>query len=348
MTNNIFTLKEIKIEVTHRCKLACIHCSSDANPDCNREMQLDQCLSIITDSRELGAQKIALSGGEPLIWDHIAEAVCLSSSLGMEVTIYTSGFVPDVADMFKHLQRLGLHKVAFSLFGSDAPQHELITRVSGSFHATTNAAAIATDLGLETEFHFVPLSSNYRSLRNIAEFAKQLGVGKTSVLRFVPQGRGQLLSSGSLSRIQNIELKRMIEALRRDGYQIRTGSPYNFLMLNDLPICNSGVDRLVVSPDLRIYPCDAFKQVRSEEIVNTSKLSVLDQASLKECWENSPYLMAVRSTIAYGPGGACLLCGNLSRCGSGCLAQKFIASGTLDPITDPMCIHLQQETLIDE
>ena len=71
------------------------------------------------------------------------------------------------------------------------------------------------------------------------------------------------------------------------------GSPFNYLLLDDSPHCFSGIDRLIVGPDQRVFPCDAFKQVQAEELVGTNDLSVLSATcSLAQCWDNSPFLLS--------------------------------------------------------
>ena len=338
-----FFLNEIKIEVTHRCNLACIHCSSDAGPNCNREMNTGICLETLAAAVSMGVRTVAFSGGDPLIWDGICEAVKYSSTNNLQVTIYTSGYVQEAEKKLDLLRNNGLSKAVFSIFGPDSESHEHVTRVKGSFDATTSVISYLSKTNIETELHFVPLTHNYRSLRTIAELSRKLGASKVSILRFVPQGRGQLLTGGSLSKLQNMELKKTIETLRSEGHNIRTGSPYNFLMVNENPTCKSGIDRLIIAPDLRIYPCDAFKQIKAEEIVGTSELSRLDRATLEMCWQQSPYLHAVRKQALGELGKPCITCGNATSCASGCMAQKFLSYGTISGRPDPMCLASRME-----
>jgi MoaA/NifB/PqqE/SkfB family radical SAM enzyme len=117
---------------------------------------------------------------------------------------------------------------------------------------------------METEFHFVPLAHNFGELQAIAKQARELGVKRVSVLRLVPQGRGAEGADMQLTNEQNLELRKIILHLRTDGHCIRLGSPYNFLMLRDEPKCCAGIDRLTIGPDLRVFPCDAFKHIPPE------------------------------------------------------------------------------------
>ena len=337
-TEPSYQLRELKIEVTQKCPLACIHCSSDALPSSSVELDRDKCLEVLREAADMGVQEVTFSGGEPLAWLHTQEAVGCAASLGFDVSLYTSGCVDNVSPAFKTLRGKGLNRLVFSIFGADPQTHESITRVKGSLNATIRAIDAAAGQAIDTELHFVPLRSNYRSLRAVANLGKQLGVPRMSVLRFVPQGRGSLLADASLTRMQNLELKKAIQALRAEGYKIRTGSPYNFLMVSDRPTCSAGCDRLIVGPNLRIHPCDAFKQIDAEDIVGDDPFSSLGQASLQECWERSRYLALIREHLATGFDDPCDSCTCLEKCLSGCLAQKVIAAGALTKGPDPQCL----------
>lgn len=333
-----FILKEIKIELTHKCPLACIHCSSDASPDNMVQISTKKCLEIITEAADLGTRKMSFSGGEPLLWDGIEEVIAFASTKKMTTIVYSSGNIPYQSDKMERLVSSGTSRIVFSIFGSAAPSHERITRKMGSFNATIAAVEAAIRAGLIAEFHFVPLSINYKELPRVLGLATNLGVKRISILRFVAHGRGHLIKRYSLDRLQNLELKKIIETGRNNGIHIRTGSPYNFLLMNDQPECASGVDRIIIGPDLRIYPCDAFKQLKVEELVGTLDYSTLDRWSLSECWGKSPFLEAIRRYLMTDFEEPCINCNKLELCLSGCLAQKVLKSEDLRKQPDPMCI----------
>ena len=333
-----FTLHEFKIELTHRCDLNCIHCSSDARPSISTEMSLEDCIDILNQVTQIGVKEIAFSGGEPLIWPHINAAVKSAVDSGLQITIYTSGNCNRFKDKAKALQQHGAHRYIFSVFGASASSHERITRIKGSFEQTLKAMSDAREIGFATEVHFVPMSNNYRELKDVAILCKKYGALVVSVLRLVPQGRAALLRNQILNRIQNLELRQLIIDLRKSGYNIRTGSPYNFLMLSSNPKCCAGIDRIIIGPDLLLYPCDAFKQVKAEELIGTLKFSTLKEYDLRDCWENSPYLEAVREYLTTPFADPCASCQLLEKCLSGCLAQKVVAYGNLKKRTDPDCL----------
>jgi len=333
-----FMLAEFKIEVTYQCDLNCIHCSSDARPSNSLQVSREDCLRILSEAAQMGAREVAFSGGEPLLWSPIKEAVEHAAKRGMSITIYTSGNADGFEVKARKLHAGGATRFIFSVFGSTRESHERVTRKSGSFQRTREAMRAALSVGLTTEIHFVPMADNYRELSDVAKLAQGLGASRVSVLRLVPQGRAALLRGRTLSRIQNLELRRQILALRKSGMDVRTGSPYNVLMVNEKPACLAGIDRLIIGPDLRVYPCDAFKRIGAAELVRNEEWSSLSAVSLPECWERSPYLEAVRAYLTTDFAAPCKACGVLEQCLSGCLAQKAIGSGDLGKRPDPDCL----------
>jgi radical SAM protein with 4Fe4S-binding SPASM domain len=335
-----FNLKEIKVEVTYKCDLNCIHCSSDAHPSNSLEMSRNDCIRILSEAARMGVKDVAFSGGEPLLWPHICDVAELAVKLGLKVTIYTSGNVIDFRRQVNHLHGCGVTRSIFSIFGAVTENHERITRKSGSLERTKAAMRDALAVGMTTELHFVPMVGNYRELGDIADLAYQYGASCVSVLRLVPQGRAALLRGRILKRHQNIELRRQIINLRAKygpGF-VRTGSPYNFLMLKDSPGCFAAINRLIIGPDLYLYPCDAFKQIGAIDLVKTEDWSCLAGRSLLECWDKSPYLKVIREYLMTDFEEPCSTCNNLEQCVSGCLAQKTIANGVIAKKPDPDCL----------
>lgn len=331
-------LDEIKLEVTYECPLACVHCSSDAHPGCNLQMEEDSCVRILGEAANLGVRSVAFSGGEPLVWPYIMKCVEFAGTLFDDVDMYTTGNVDAFQEKVRELKGCGLSRMIFSVYAASEAVHDRITRVAQSYSRTIDALAFADSIGLATEIHFVLTSHNHTELRSICELARQIGANAVSVLRLVPQGRGALFD-GALTKEQIRSAIASIRQLRKEGYAIRTGSPMNVFGLNDDPECKAAIDRLIVSPDLRVSPCDAFKQVDAEKIAGTSDESSLRCRPLQECWTQSPYLNRVREVLGSTPTGNCAACANFANCGTGCLAQKYIASGVLSRTPDPDCLR---------
>jgi len=59
-------LKELVIEVTQKCPMQCIYCSTNAGPDKECELPINTVKRVIVDAAKMGVETIAISGGEPL------------------------------------------------------------------------------------------------------------------------------------------------------------------------------------------------------------------------------------------------------------------------------------------
>ncbi len=181
-------LEEVKIELTKNCALSCIHCSSNASPNNPIQLTREVVLSLVSQAAKLHVKSVVFSGGEPLLWPWIEEAVRSCSILGLHSSIYSTGInrTGNGAEEIMALTKRGLSKVILSLYSPFKNQHEGITRTLGSFDKTV---AVMQELGknhIEREIHFVPLKLNYKHLTQFIELASDLGIPKVSILRFVP------------------------------------------------------------------------------------------------------------------------------------------------------------------
>ena len=342
-------LEEIKIELTKDCPLSCIHCSSNASSGNQLQLTREVVLSLLNQASELEVKSIVLSGGEPLLWPWITDAVKACSTLGLRSSIYSTGInlTDDGAKEIVALTNHGLSRVIFSLYSPFKPQHEGITRKSGSFDKTLTVMQELGKTRIEREIHFVPLKVNYKHLAQLIELAKDSGISKVSILRFVPQGRGVVLkkSREMLTHKETVELRKLILNCREHyDIEIRLGSPYNILLLNDEIDCIAARKTLCIGPNGNIYPCDAFKNIEPSEIGLDDTYHNILEHSLGECWTQSKYLNTIRRYLSTPFGQPCAHCLYLKHCKSGCLAQKVIEQesiedGNIIKRPDPLCLR---------
>lgn len=334
---NIYSLDEIKLELSYKCHMNCIHCSSEGSRDKETSISPKKAKEIINSAATLKVKTISLSGGEPLLWNSFEELVKYLKTKNIKSKIYTSGTIDDFNDLLSLFSDENL-TIIFSLYSGNPKIHDKITGIKGSFDRTKTAIQNSVENNIKSEIHYVPLSINYRDLRSIAELSRALGIQKVSVLRFVPQGRGANKDYLILNREQNIKLKNEIIALRNEGYRIRTGSPFNFLFTNKQPTCTSGMNKLIVAPNLSIYPCDAFKRISAQDFVGHDEYSSLIKHDLVECWSKSRYLALIRRIIDSELEEPCKSCSEKKSCRGGCLGQKVIHNNTFDFTCDPSCL----------
>ena len=342
-------LEEVKIELTKNCPLSCIHCSSNASSGNPVQLTREAVLSLVSQAAELQVKSIVFSGGEPLLWPWILDAIRACNAHGLHSSIYSTGInlTDDGAKEIIALTQHGLSKVIFSLFSPFKNQHEGITRTLGSFDKTV---AVMQELGInhiEREIHFVPLKLNYKHLVKLIELAKDFEIPQVSILRFVPQGRGVILkeSHEMLMHKETVELRKLIlDCKEHYEVNIRLGSPYNILILNEEVDCIAARKTLSIGPNGNIYPCDAFKNIEPSEIGLNDPYHNILQHSLNECWKQSQYLNTIRRYLTTPFEEPCSHCSYLKQCKSGCLAQKVIKQesiedGNIVKRADPLCLR---------
>lgn len=322
-------LRELKLELTQQCPLACVHCSTDSHRKRTSALTEETVIRLLHEGSCLGLEKVAFTGGEPLLVPYLSEVIRESSSLGIQSSLYTCGAADSELNPLNlqtgiTLAEAGLGKFIFSLYSHRADLHNSVTRYQ-SFGTTIAALQTALKTSVAVEIHFVAMRRNFRHLTDLVEAAARWGVHRLSVLRFVPQGRANNIADREdLTPDEMHELRDSITAARAAYPQVnvRAGSPYNVLGIGYTP-CDAAQEVLVVNHRGQIFPCDAFKNVNYHD---PKFGSVLDR-SLKEVWEKSAYLNHVREELAAGPIIECGSCAELSGCKSGCLAQKVISDG---------------------
>jgi pyrroloquinoline quinone biosynthesis protein E len=319
-------LNELKIELTQECPLACIHCSTRSNRFTKSALPPELVKRLLREAREMGAKKVALTGGEPLVYRELPEVLRAASSLGLAPSLYTTGIKDNVLNPLdcgdaRRLKAAGLERVIFSVYAAAAKIHESITGFP-SFEPTVKAVQNCVQAGLRVEFHFVPLRRNYLQFGEVVRLAESLGVPRVSALRFVPHGRGAMIAgTEELTAGAYREFRELVEQSRvRQTVQVRLGAPLNILRLEHA-CCDAAQDIVVADHRGRVFPCDAFKGTDFPDPVYGS----ITHNSLSSVWERSSYLEAARRLHAERRNGC-------SSCPTGCMAQEAVRQGGLQQL----------------
>ena len=127
MTNKLISqpLNELCIEITGRCLMNCMHCSSLSSSFNQQEISLNKFKSLLKDAKLLGTQIVELSGGEPLLHSQINNII-KEAKRDYEVHLYTSGFIGEKnlsgisQSQLSSFSELGLDKIIFNLQGASS------------------------------------------------------------------------------------------------------------------------------------------------------------------------------------------------------------------------------------
>src|ERR1035437_215565 len=149
-------LRQVFVYMTDQCNLRCSHCFYKPRLTTEpRELASDVLFGLLHLFAELGARKLSLLGGEPMLygrssgnaplWNVVREAHRLGFTY---VRVVTNGLAPAAA--YRQLSLAGLDELTISLEG-DTPELNDRLRGPGTFRSAVGAVTAAADLGLPVQ-----------------------------------------------------------------------------------------------------------------------------------------------------------------------------------------------------
>lgn len=342
-SRNHYFLNELTFEITKKCPMKCILCSSNGGTRCSREFSLNEIKKIIEDSISLGTIHINISGGEPFSHPHLFDICKYIKEKGISVDIYSCGNIEKEDGTLKplenktlvNLKKIGIDKIIFSIHGDNESIHDYITTKKGSFSNLIESVKRANFNKMYVEMHFVPTKLNYKSLPKVICLTKKLNVKKLSILRFVPQGRGWI--NKELLELKSkdiIEIKNILWTVEKNtkGEKLRVGSPFNCFHLDNQTICSAGIDKATIKADGLVFPCVSMKDFITDEPDNS-----IWNRPLSNIWNDSKlFNLARASKRIIEEESSCKKCLYFNKCGGGCLTQRLISNRLEDK--DPYCL----------
>jgi len=179
-------------ETTQACDLACLHCRACAVPQRDPlELSTAEARQLIADICRFGRPLFVLTGGDPLKRSDTMEIVRYGVDAGLRVALTPSGTPLMTPQVLQELHDAGLSRLAVSLDGATAAQHDGFRGVAGSFDWTIRMLETARTLGLSTQINTTISSHNVDDLENLIALMTELGIALWSVFFIVPVGRAR-------------------------------------------------------------------------------------------------------------------------------------------------------------
>jgi radical SAM protein len=179
-------------EATQACDLACLHCRACAVPQRDpRELSTDEAKRLIDDIRRFGRPLLVLTGGDPLKRPDAVELVRYGVDAGLRVALTPSGTPLMTPRVLGELHDAGMSRLAVSLDGATAAQHDAFRGVAGSFDWTIRMLETARSLGLSTQINTTISRHNVYDLESLIALMTGLGIALWSVFFIGPVGRAR-------------------------------------------------------------------------------------------------------------------------------------------------------------
>jgi MoaA/NifB/PqqE/SkfB family radical SAM enzyme len=137
--------ESLSIEVTNHCKSACRHCFVRARLSEASSLSFEFAKKIIEEGYNIGYRHLHITGGEPLLWQSLFDALDFAFGAGYQtVFLNTNGiFLTESINRLSEYEGLSL---SVSLEGTEAFHNQL--RGEGSYRQTVKNIERALDAGL--------------------------------------------------------------------------------------------------------------------------------------------------------------------------------------------------------
>ena len=190
----------IRISVTDRCNLRCIYCMPQTRKTYLGQEELltyDEIVKLAGIYRSLGIKNVKLTGGEPLVREHVDELIFrLKEECGMEkVTLTTNGIF--LEQQLDGLVKAGLDGVNISLDTLNPEHYNSFTGVchmdrnpsDGNLEAVLRGMRKAQQAGISVKLNCVLMHQTREELLALAELAK--GSINVRFIELMPIGQGK-------------------------------------------------------------------------------------------------------------------------------------------------------------
>ena len=191
-------LRDLRISVTDRCNFRCVYCMpKEVFGGDFQFLEREQLLTFEEITRlarvfvTLGAEKIRITGGEPLVRRDLERLIAMLSSIpGVDLTLTTNGSL--LARQAQALKDAGLQRVTVSLDSLDDAVFKAMNAVDFPVAKVLEGIGVAAAVGLApikinmvvkrgmNEHSIVPMARYFKGTGHILRFIEYMDVGHTN------------------------------------------------------------------------------------------------------------------------------------------------------------------------
>ncbi len=266
-------IRDLRISVTDRCNFRCIYCMP--KEFFGREYEFLKRAELLTFEEiarltqifnTLGAKKVRITGGEPLIRRDIEDLISLLSTIpDLDLTLTTNGSL--LAQKASALREAGLKRVTVSLDALDDETFKAMNDVNFPVESVLKGIKAASEVGLNpvkinmvvkrgiNENSILPMARHFRNSGHVLRFIEYMDVGNTNGWRL-----DQVVSINEILGIidnefpiESLEPNYQGEVAKRWVYKDGAGE-IGVIASVTTPFCGN-CTRIRLSAEGRLYTC---------------------------------------------------------------------------------------------
>ncbi len=334
--NAEYQLNSIYLYLTDRCNLRCRHCwieplYYEGRKDNSAEFDLKFLKKAIEDAKEIGLNRVKLTGGEPFLRRDILDIVAYLRAQNITVDIETNGTLID-KETVEVLKVNCVNQVSVSLDSMTEEQHEIFRGVKGCYHDAVNGLSLLADSGINTQLIMTLYKENVSEIERLVKLSSRMGVGSVKINPVMPTGRGKRF----FEEEENVEFGDLIKIDRWIEEELM--SKYKIDIHFDIPI---GLKSLKCIRTRQLFECNLFNIIgilsdgtislcgigQTETALNMGNIAVDD---IRDVWASNAILQKLRKDIPRNLEGICGRCIFKFRCRGACRACAYGLTGSLN------------------
>ncbi|NQU76346.1 MAG: radical SAM protein [Planctomycetes bacterium] len=203
---------------TNKCNMMCRHCYQDSQPaHMQDELTLQEKLDVVDQLGRLYVPMLALAGGEPTMSPHLLAVLHRARQYQIHTTVATNGSTM-TEKLAGELAEAGVKYVEISLDSVNPARHDAFRGSAGMWdRAVAGMRAVVNTKGLRLGVAMCVHQGNFHEVRDMMEFAINIGAGVFAHFNFIPVGRGIKMVNGDLTPAQREQLLELLNDYMQAG-----------------------------------------------------------------------------------------------------------------------------------
>ena len=274
-------LLSVLLELTYACPFRCVFCYNDRR-GAGRPLETERWEAALEEMAGMGVLFLTFSGGEPTVHPAFFRLGRKARELGFVLRIKTAGSHLGDTAIRRIREELDPFVVELSLHGATPATHERQTRVPGSFGGLLRAVEAFRRAGQRIELRTVLTRYNEHEIEELFALADRLGAPLLVDPVVTPRADGD--PSPLALAASTAGVRRLGELLARRAAAVPESADDGCPSPRGRRHCGAGTSTLAVDPSGDVLPCVEWRL----------PLGNLRRSTLREIWESSPVLWAVR------------------------------------------------------
>jgi len=257
-------MKHLTIEITDKCSLNCLHCSTNSNNNGRVFLELDEIDEILDEFNNF--EKVRLSGGEPFEHPYLVEIVKKIKDKNKIIEILSSG-VSNQQELSKEILislKDFVNRIVFSIYGDEDIHNKICSH--NSYKILNKSVESTIEERIPFSFQTVVMKMNKNEIKNIVGYISRLKNRvdfcnpKLHILRFIKQGRGKENQQFAISGNDIKELIKRSREIPQKDIKITFGCSFKE------EGCIQGTGKAAVTIQREKITCSALKYSSKQKI----------------------------------------------------------------------------------